>query len=136
MNEETKKNLFNTLTDWYFNIKDFEKNGKIYEKVGIKTRKKIVLNTAGKIIPKGSSNYYLQSWKIKDIISTINWLKMNEWLHVMFWIQCIIFEIMKHNTTTAIIIALHFYLIILQRYNRWRLETLLKKAKSRKNHLS
>jgi Glycosyl-4,4'-diaponeurosporenoate acyltransferase len=130
--KEINRDIFHDLTDRYFDIKDFERNGKIYEKVGIKIRKKVVLNTAWRLVSKDKSRYYLQSWRIEDIKDTISWLKYNESIHLIGMIRFVILEIYQHNIILWIFLLQNFYLVMLQRYNRWRLQVLLNKAKNRK----
>lgn len=114
---------------------------KIYEKLGVRQWKKIVLWLMSKIIrnPKDrhGSNYYLAGTNVKAVKKFKKWLWCNGIIHAIGIIQCIckiICYALKSNlissfTFVAIVfLFLNLYCVMLQRYNWLRIKKVLSKV--------
>lgn len=132
---KTKSNLFKNLKEWYFEIKEREQFWKIYEYIGIKQWKKIVMSTAGKLLPRRPNNYYITIPNQQNIEQFEDWTKYNEKQHLLSflysipWLVATIWLKSDFSLLFAALIIQNLYLIMLQRYNRWRIQ----KVKSRYN---
>lgn len=128
--------------DWYFRLKAREEDLRVYERIGIKEFRKIVLSL-GKRVSKifGLKNEYLLSGLSKDaIVKYERQTRINEAQHLLIGviIPSLLFfppvftEPNSNNTILILIFAVlllsNIYPIFLQRYNRARIYKILKKG--------
>jgi hypothetical protein len=129
-------------------LRDFElqDNGKIYEKIGIKIVKKIVLSTSGRFLKslpgnnKPSTYFIGKNISNESILKYAELAKYNETIHFIFGVISIFFVSFDiicllngylEKLPTLVIdllgLLLNLYLIALQRYNRVRVITAIRK---------
>ena len=132
------------LTNWYFAPKSFEKDGKLYEALGVEKFKKLVLMTAGQLVKlvfkENLGPYFIGSYKEineKTIKKHELWARFNELIHITLNIPLLhglVENLGNDNYSSAIecIIALliNNYCVMLQRYNRVRIFNILEKKSS------
>jgi len=127
------------MTDWYFRPKSFERSGKLYEALGIKTFKKIVRKTTGIGYDHGGSNYYIgdkrdkasiKRWELKS--------RINEAIHspvTIFFGYDLVKNASEGNVGAsifdAVALAINGYCSMLQRYNRARAYNVMERMESR-----
>lgn len=114
---------------------------KIYEKLGVRQWKKIVLWLMSKIIrnPKDrhGTNYYLAGTNVKAVKEFKKWLWCNGIIHAIGIIQCIyqiICYALKRNLISSftfvviVYLFINLYCVMLQRYNWLRIKRVLSKV--------
>jgi len=133
--------LKSPLTSSYYNEKTWEKRGKVYEKLGINVfRKLLVLIGWEKIIRKAHPiekntqslvNLHLQTKKseINHVIILFIVLGFNVFVAIQY-------GFIKSLSLLILNIILHLYPIMLQRYNRPRIERAMNLSKRREGHLA
>ncbi len=130
--KESKK-LFNKLTDWYFEPKGFEKSGKLYENLGVKTFKKYCPNGGtkfsltgkwGKEIMQDGLKYYINKTKVFETAHLV----LGESLYAGSMILSL--NQKNYGILAGLTIAnllINIYPIITQRYNRNKAQKILDK---------
>lgn len=131
------------FNDKYYSIKHFEREGKIYEILGIKWFKRLLLRIAMSRKNKVPFNgYFLNQLSIEGIIEFENKSKKSERSHVIIAIiilfyqfRIIIFlegflDALFLLFFTVLNVITNIYPIFLQRYNRIRMKRVLQKMKS------
>lgn len=131
------------FNDKYYSIKHFEREGKIYEILGIKWFKRLLLRIARSRKNKVPFNgYFLNQLSIEGIIEFENKSKKSERSHVIIAIiilfyqfRIIIFlegflDALFLLFFTVLNVITNIYPIFLQRYNRIRMKRVLQKMKS------
>ena len=128
--------------DWYFRPKAIEEDLRVYERIGIKEFRKIVLSL-GKRVSKifGLKNEYLLSDLSKDaMIKYERQTRINEAQHLLMGVIIpsllffppVFIEPNSNNTILILIFAVlllsNIYPIFLQRYIRARIYKILKKG--------
>jgi len=133
--------LKSPLTSSYYNEKTWEKRGKVYENLGINVfRKLLVLIGWEKIIRKAHPiekntqalvNLHLQTKKseINHVIILFIVLGFNIFVAIKY-------GFIKSLSLLILNIILHLYPIMLQRYNRPRIERAINLSKRRQGHLT
>jgi hypothetical protein len=131
--------LFN---DAYYEMKNFEKDGKIYELLEIKTFKKAVMKLAYK---EKVENYNLMTYSIKGLEDYEKKSRSNEKIHFIGFIimlfptlaMCFFFESIRNVILFLLLIfinlCVNFYPVCLQRYNRIRIRKVLSRKKGSQN---
>ncbi|MGD6793383.1 hypothetical protein [Metabacillus indicus] len=121
--------------NWIWNEKTVEKSGRLYERLMIK-RWKDRMPEAGGLFPGGVSKKHLHA--VKDMERFVLETKRGELSH---WIQLIAFLLFFiWNTPAAVLInglyaaCFNLPFIMIQRYNRIRLNRALSKRKTKKSH--
>ncbi|MBP6921340.1 hypothetical protein KBB89_02220 [Candidatus Gracilibacteria bacterium] len=128
------------LFDFYFKTREFEADGKLYERLGIKHFQKIVMSTVGKVFrilgdDKKPDNYFIgKTINESSLRKYISFNKVNETIHAMGTPFCILGIVRDGNSGDygnfplyAGVLMLNFYCIMFQRYNRARVENILSK---------
>jgi len=143
--DDIKENLEDTnLGKTLYDLRKREKNGTIYKYMWIEWFRKLILHTAGQLNSKIKFSYdgkplkryaipsYDEKWLEAAIVS---W-KNAEAVHIMWSIFCAIwmtwFMLDSGNIigwVNLFLFLINFYLTILQRYNRWKIMTVLQKKK-------
>jgi hypothetical protein len=129
---EQEKSIFKKMTDWYFEPTDLEKQGKVYELIGMKKFKKGLLKLTSKLgrVKDGTkgSNYYMDDISLESIKRFEKKTRFNETVHVITDMPAIYFAIdqfAKGEYAVGLILSLialpSLYLAGLQRYNRARI---------------
>lgn len=149
-NPEQHKSFLQKISDSYFEPKFFEKQGKLYELIGIKIFKRGLLGLISKLglrrrenETKGS-NYYVGSNLSVDSLKRFEArTRLNEAAHVFYsslGVYYAIDEFTNGNYVSGIIITAinlpQLYMIGLQRYNRARVYDLVDRIENRDIHLS
>ncbi|KAB2328092.1 hypothetical protein F7731_26130 [Cytobacillus depressus] len=137
------KLLNRIFNDKYYSIKHFEREGKIYEILGIKWFKRLLLRIARSRKNEVPFNgYFLKELSIEGIIEFENKSKKSERSHVIIAIiilfyqfRIIIFlegilDVLFLLFFTLLNVISNIYPIFLQRYNRIRIKRVLQKMKS------
>lgn len=128
-----------SFKEWLFEIRPYEKSGKVYELVGIKQFNKLYLNTFGAItdkIHKGNV-HGLKSYSTEYLKGEVEETKNLELLHYASYLAFLpIFAYAKDNilAINAVFVAdilLNKYPAMLQRYKRNRLEIVLEHRENR-----
>jgi len=142
LDSESDKSSIERYTDWYFAPKSFERSGRLYESLGVKPFKKLVMGTVGRPLKRDqASNYFIgrplnnRAMKRYELMT-----RLNETIHAPFTafaIYIISEWIEKGNYGDVIFGAIPFlingYSTMLQRYNRARIyETIKKREKKEK----
>ena len=135
--------LLRKITDVYFKPKPFEKSGKLYEALGVKYVQKVVMATAGRRARKklldGKPSPFLIG-KILDLESLETFerrTRFNEFMHapvlLYFFFELVTdFSRDPYEYFFILVFALlNAPLVMLQRYNRARVEKVIEKIKSR-----
>ncbi len=130
---EAMANPISKCLDAYFLPKSFEKSCRLYEVLGIRPFRYVVINTAGvlhKVLfsstGKKGSNYYVgqDNRTIRGLKNFDNGLRYNETLHLVagvFMSADLSFDFTRSNTLLDLsLFTINTYLIFLQRYNRAR----------------
>lgn len=131
----------NNILENYYDIKDFEKDWKVYEKLGIKKfQKKIVIwiianniERIFKITRNQTNSYFVYNALKKDNLNEFLQLwKYNELFHasqIPFNISIIIAEALWNNYNNVFLMSwallINTYATMLQRYNRSRVMKVL-----------
>ncbi|MBI4448178.1 hypothetical protein HY643_04300 [Candidatus Woesearchaeota archaeon] len=139
------KGLFQKITEWYFEPKSFEKSGKLYEYLGIKYFKKLVMGTTGKLRKmlgdgKEPSNYFIGEKRNSESLKQFEkGSRLNERIHgplTLFFLPLLAYSLGEDHYGTAIFnglnILLNGYLTMLQRYNRARVYNVLERRNKKK----
>lgn len=123
------------LFDFYFKIRPFEADGKLYEKLWVTYTQVIVMGTLGRAFiliwwNKEASGYFIgKSINESSLREYSFYNKANETLHMLLITSCVYSMatdcFLNISTQLALIINLH--LVMLQRYNRARVENVLNK---------
>jgi hypothetical protein len=134
--ETNKPGFICRLAAAYFSPKPFEKNGKIYEYLGIKQFKKALMGSAGKLLrakKPDAFNYFIGqkiSTERLEIFAAATLL--NESVHVMGQVGLgglLLIDFAYGNyglaAASGIVSIPNLYLIALQRYNRERILNVL-----------
>ncbi len=143
-NQDTKS-TFRKITDLYFAPKSFEKDGRVYEFLGVKYAQRIVMATAGKLRRKKDegcpSNYFIgKNPHLESLMIFERGTRFNETTHapvVLLETCCLAATLSQENmnyTSVGVItgaLILNFYLTILQRYNRARVYNVIEKMKNK-----
>ncbi len=130
--------------DAYFLPKSFEKSCRLYEVLGIRPFRYMVINTAGvlhKVLfsGKNGSNYYVgqDNRTIRGLKNFDNGLRFNETVHLIagvFISADLSFDVTRPNTLLDwSLFTLNAYLIFLQRYNRARVYNTIDEKIAEKN---
>jgi len=145
----TRKGLFTQVTDIYFKPKSFEKSGKVYEWLGIKYFKKILMGTVGACLKKTGWGDYITPnpyflGKKRDLFSLkfYGWgTKLAETVHMPFVIHGgkeVVEELADGNYGFAALSSVEFllnaYPVMLQRYNRSRVNKIIDAKEQRTKH--
>lgn len=129
------------LPESYYEIKNWENEGKIYEKIGIKQFRKALTDVAKRVDKENNSkkfenNYFIWSSKIEDLETLITLQKENEAWHLFVEIigrSYTIYELLEYNSVSIvhniIITIINTYPLFLQRYNRARILKVIEKKK-------
>lgn len=133
---------YQKLSDIYFKPKPFErwKNGQIYEWLGAKYIKKIIMGTAGKLLKllgadKYSSNYFLgKEQNIEALRAYERQTRFNEIIHAPLTISTG-YNLLKslgeekyaESITWGILFLVNSSCTIFQRYNRVRVNNIIEK---------
>jgi len=128
------------FNDNYFGIKKFERDGKIYENIGVKWFKKFLLNLAKKRRhERPFKNYFIKENSIDGLIDFEKRTRKSEMAHVIivivilaYQVRMIIFidgvsDIIFLLFFTVLNIIANLYPICLQRYNRIRINRVIQK---------
>lgn len=125
-----RRKVIDNTTDWYFRPKSFEREGSLYEILGVRYIKKIC-ELIGKIHgknPRHKNNYRIWSKTKKGLKEFDYQTRFNEATH-LFFMSCSGICAFDQFTTddfvrgglNAGLTILNAYCIMLQRYNRGRL---------------
>lgn len=118
----------------YFKTNEIEKNNKIYRILGVPIFKRVVM----KLVMSGKvSNYNLMEYSIKGLKEYEYQTRNNEFKHLLFCILMLIITIgllyigdyVKAVVSLILNIVVNIYPILLQRYNRIRIEIILLRHK-------
>jgi hypothetical protein len=122
----------------YYRIKHFEREGKIYESLGIKWFKKLLLKIARSRKNEAPFNrYFLKELSIEGIIEFENKSKKSERSHVIIAIIILVYQfriiiflegisdVLFLLFFTVLNVLTNIYPIFLQRYNRIRIKRVL-----------
>lgn len=129
------------LDTCYFKLREREKNWEIYAYLWIKMFKKFTLSVSklSEILFRHRISHYHLRWRtLDDLKIVLLRTKFNEAYHVMRTLPCVyLVGITTNNWLGAQCVALSMllwntYCIILQRYNRGRLQTTLHKVREHK----
>jgi len=139
------RSTFRKVTDVYFRPKFFEKSGKLYEALGVKYSQKAILGTFGKVIIsirgyKSAGEYFIGKKRdLKSLRIYEKRTKFNELIHapqVVLNVGMLEHYISEENYGWAVfwggLLVLNTSFVILQRYNRARVDKLIKRAEERK----
>ena len=130
-------------TDIYFKPRSFEKSGRIYERLGIKPFRKLVIGTAGRVVKsvgfdKSAGTYFIGKGSEKDIGAYETLARLNEVIHApftVFAVGIIAQKIAEENLSGIILAGTGFlfngYCTMLQRYNRARAYKVLERRGER-----
>lgn len=134
--------LFEKAGNVYFRPKKFEADGKIYEKLGIKAFRKLVLINMSLILKltgmkkhkNGVFNYYLENPTIDKMKRFEMWgTRLNESWHLFAGMQSTMGFIANPSDKVALVATMiNLYCVFLQRYNRCRIYKLLEKENTLK----
>lgn len=123
----------------YFKAKQFEKSGKIYERIGIKIYKRMIMHLT---MRKKIGNYNLMNYSVDELKYFEKITRYNEKYHVIAFFFTLFFILIISFFSNSIIgnfcilicilcnIFGNFYPICLQRYNRIRINKVLSKLKT------
>lgn len=149
------KKLIHKATDWYFSPKNFERSGKIYEGLGIKPFKKAIvyvgkalqypfnrlIGREGLAQPNWPNNYQLWDSSREGLEKFDIATKISETFH-LFLGALISTDVMSNisggNVKDAAITGAAFlgniYCVMLQRYNRIRLNNAIERMEQKNTH--
>lgn len=144
LDSETDKSFIEKSTDWYFAPKSFERSGKLYEALGVRPFKKLVMGTFGKLhkilgADKTGSNYFIGQDRSKRGLKKFEAeTRFNEFVHAPFTAYCgykLAEDLGNNNYSGAIVdgigLLINGYCTMLQRYNRARVYNTLDKLAER-----
>ena len=139
--------LFNNIfSDKYYETRYFERDGKIYEYIGIRMFKKIIMY---QVKNRKVENYNIIKLSLDGLISFEKKTRDNEKIHVILGIYMLVFTILigllvsifTNNFFAIFSIIIGFiigniigniYPICLQRYNRIRINKILNRSEADK----
>ena len=136
------RSLGEKVKDWYFKPKGVErwKNGRIYEWLGVKKFKKLVVYSGHKVGKDNTyeNNYFIWDRSPEGLKAYEKKTRFNEAVHLIPTAFCTLAAISMYaigETDLGIfptaLAVLNSYPIILQRYNRVRIENVLDRMESR-----
>lgn len=146
LREIEDRGTFERATDRYFKPKSFERSGRLYEALGVRYAKKIVMGTFGKarkIAGDGerTSNYFIGQGFNRNLRSLKKfelYTRVNETIHApqIIWNSYNLGKnIVEGNYGAAAIYAgillVNTYMTMLQRYNRARIYNTIDEAKEK-----
>ncbi|MBI1934982.1 hypothetical protein HYS31_00940 [Candidatus Woesearchaeota archaeon] len=134
-----KKSAARQISDFYFEPKSFEKNGKLYEQLGVKQFKKKLIQALD-IIHGKENNYYRRRYnEVRSkptLLSLSGGMRCAELLHLalefVFAYAALDYADKGDYFYASLSGAagiVNTYLLILQRYNRFRVYDLIDKMK-------
>ena len=147
----SSENFLNKISNAYFKPKSFEKwgNGKVYEILGIKQVKKVVVGTIGKYFKQFNENLYLKEPEDKDgyfirkpdldsLKSFERGTRVNEKIHnlgigvgSLGLATSLYLDLPEGVLVSGTFLLLNSYLTMLQRYNRTKVQKLIDKKQNR-----
>ena len=137
------RGLFRRIGDWYFAPKSFEKDGRLYESLGVRHFQKLYFATGGKAVSYFSEMDSLPKYSsINHLRSLENKTKVYERIHHFFnLLMCPLIAESLHNqyhlatiTVSFLNIGINIYPIMLQRYNRSRIHKLIERKEAREQN--
>lgn len=145
LDSETDRSFIEKCTDWYFAPKSFERSGKLYELLGVRQFKKLVLATAGRLVKRARGGertlgtYFIGKERNKKTIKQYELnARVNELIHapvVAFFGYQLAADLGNKNYSDAVADVIPFlingYATMLQRYNRVRVYNTLDKLTKR-----
>ena len=141
LSSENSLSFFQKVADLYFKPKSFERSGKLYESLGAKQFKKLLMGAIGGLLGGGgyASNYFIgKERSVKAIKKFERCTRINETIHLPATIilsYALIGNLVKENYLMAAADVffglLNGYPLILQRYNRARVYNVLEKKENR-----
>lgn len=139
-----ERTTFDKVKEAYFRSRDFEGKGGIYESLGVKFIQKMVMNTAGKIGKMGGLHRCANTYFLADGRSLVNLetyrkgTRLNETLHGiqiplnLLWIAGYLAdEKYVCSGIWAGFLVLNASMVMLQRYNRARVEKVIERRLNR-----
>jgi len=144
LDSETDRSVIKKLTDWYFVPKSFERSGRLYEALGVRPFKKLVMGTFGRLhelcgYDKTSSKYFIGQYRSKKSLKKfeVN-TRLNELIHApltAYFVYKLAEDLANNNYDVVIIngigLLINGYCTMLQRYNRARVYNTLDKLAER-----
>ena len=141
LNSEDKRSTFEKLTDFYFKPKSFEKNGKLYEALGVNWFRKYCPN-GGSWFSKKTGYSFVSGRKKSDLKSFTNLTKALEGVHAFAFFPLYTYQMIDNlsqenygaaawNLATNILINL--YPIMSNRYNRNKANKMIDILEKREN---
>lgn len=144
LDSETDKSFIEKSTDWYFAPKSFERSGKLYEALGVKKFKKLIMGTVGRAFKKigmdeTKGTYFIGKERNKKTIKQYELLaRINETIHAPITAYCVykLVEDLGNNNYggaigNGIALSINGYCTMVQRYNRARVYNTLDKLAER-----
>jgi len=142
-----KRNFVNKATDWYFMPKSFEKNGRLYEALGVRHFKRLCAETYRKLVKKtlGTerahfiNNYLIWDFSEDGLRKFDYATRINEGIHLLatalFTSKTIDYlsdgKYGMAALETGLNLALGIYPILTQRYNRARIYNTVERMQER-----
>lgn len=129
-------NLSRRLLDWYFRPKVFELDGRIYVWLGVTVFKKALLSLVKPAPGNEKSSYRLASRNVQGLQAFERKTRRNEALHVLALVPSVVGLALagtSHALLSAalvVIVVANFHPILLQRYNRIRIQRALTRHRS------
>ena len=120
--------------DYYFRPKSFEKNGKLYGKLGVKQFHRLYLATFGRVIKFLSrEDRWIKDFSNESLENLEKWTRLYEGVHFignLTFTPLIINNLVNGNyeqaiTGVAMNTVINIYPIMMQRYNRSRIYNVL-----------
>ena len=125
------------LGEHFYRSKTFEKNGRLYEQLGVRHFKRFVVNGEymNRIVRLFKPNFKV----IRDVASMTHWLsvtRLKEAGHIVHFVMTLpalgyVLARGYHLSTICLVvlnILLNIYPIMTQRYNRFRIQRILEKG--------
>ena len=115
------------ISEWYFRPKTFELGGRLHVWLGVGLFKKGLMGLAKPAPGSKESGYWMASRDEEGLLAFERRTRRNEIVHLLVLLPAIVGLIFAGAgypllfAVLFLIIALNFYLILLQRYNRIRL---------------
>jgi len=136
-----EKSILKKMADWYFEPTGLEKQGKVYELIGMKKFKKGALKLTSKLgrVKDGTkgSNYYIDDISLESIKRFETKTRFNETVHIITDVPAIYFamdQFSKGEYAAGVVLSLialpSLYLAGLQRYNRARIYDIVDRLES------
>jgi len=144
LDSETDKSFIEKSTDWYFAPKSFERSGKLYEALGVRQFKKLIMGTVGRLFKKmgmdeTTGTYFIGKERNKKTIKQYELMaRINETIHAPFtaYFGYKLAEDLGNNNYSGAIgdgiaLLINGYCTMVQRYNRARVYNTLDKLAER-----